>query len=667
MDVTQPIGIGSDFLGYRIEELIGRGGMGVVYRAYDLRLKRTVALKLVAPSLALDDRFRERFARESELVMSLEHPNVVPIYDAGDADGRVYLAMRLVDGTDLGSLLRTEGALQPDRTIAICEQIAAALDAAHARGLVHRDVKPSNVLIDSSEHVYLADFGLTRSLDDESGGVGEDGSVGTPAYLAPEQLEGGAVDGRADIYSLGCVLYECLTGEPVFPRSSRLAVAWAHLEEEPPRASKRRAGLPEGVDAVIARALAKEPGRRFGTCGALVEAAGHALGLEEVGTSRRRQSLLLAGAVGLAIVIAGVVIATTLAGGPRKDIATPLYARANTLARIDPVTGKVSNVFPVGTDPVVAAVGDYTVWVYSRGSRTITQINAITNRPVETTHVSLPAECCSLFTGPVLAASTDSDGAWFIEGGTAGVKPWLVHVNVGRGEHHKYPLPVTPTGVAVGGHTVWVIGHNRRGDEVLRINPRSGRVTANQFPASAQIDSIAFGYGRVWVLSSKAATLYKIDPRTARTVGKPLVVAHSRATRPEILPRSGDIGVRVTGADPRHQAEGRGAAYSIDPHKMTSSYSESDGPPSKEEYVAPQQGSLWWYDAPFGVVSRQEKGNGHTDRIPVTRHGSVDIPLYEHGVPLHLLKRGPCLTSMVEGAESIWVTVAPLHGSHCTR
>ena len=148
--------------------------------------------------------------------------------------------MRLVDGTDLGSLLRTEGALEPARALAICAQIASALDAAHARGLVHRDVKPSNVLLDSSEHVYLADFGLTRRLDDQLGDPGEDRSIGTPAYLAPEQLEGSAVDGRADVYSLGCLLYECLTGERVFPRGSRLAEAWAHLEDEPPRASRTR-------------------------------------------------------------------------------------------------------------------------------------------------------------------------------------------------------------------------------------------------------------------------------------------------------------------------------------------------------------------------------------------------------------------------------------------
>jgi hypothetical protein len=663
MDVYQPVGIGSDFLGYRIEELIGRGGMGVVYRAYDLRLKRPVALKLVAPSLARDEQFRERFARESELVMSLEHPNVVPIYDAGDVDGRVYLAMRLVDGTDLRSLLRAEGALEPDRTIAICTQIAAALDAAHARGLVHRDVKPSNVLLDNSGHVYLADFGLTRTLDDEGSGVGEDRAVGTPAYLAPEQLEGLPADGRADVYSLGCVLYECLTGEPVFPRDSRLAVAWAHLEEEPPRASKRRAGLPEAVDAVLGGALAKDPDQRFATCGALVSAAEDALGLGRAGSSRPRQSLLLAGAIGgLAVVVAGVVIAATLGGGPRKGVATHTYAGANTLARIDPVTEKVSNVFHVGSDPVVAAAGDTTAWVYSRGSRTITQINAITNRRVETTQVSLPAECCSLFTGPVLAASDDSNGAWFIEGGTAGVKPSLVHVWVGHKGKRTYPLPVIPTGVAVSQRAVWVVGRNRGGDEVLRIDPLSGRVSAaNHFPASARIDSIAFGYGKVWVLSSKDATLYKIDPGTARLVGKPRVVAHSRATRPEIL-HGGDVWVRTVD----------GAGYNVGVPPSQGFLGSGGGPPGREEYLG-QQGSLWWYDTAFGIVSRQQTDFGPIDRITVTRFGGAWLDRHpawrhhDHGLIAPPKGAGPCLTSMVEGVESIWVTVAPLHGSRCTR
>ena len=657
MDVYQPVGIGSDFLGYRIEELIGRGGMGVVYRAYDLRLKRTVALKLVAPPLARDEQFRERFARESELVMSLEHPNVVPIYDAGDVDGRVYLAMRLVDGTDLGSLLRTEGALEPERAIAICVQIAAALDSAHQRGLVHRDVKPSNVLLDSSGHVYLADFGLTRSLDDE-GGAGEDRFVGTPAYLAPEQLEGRQVDGLADVYALGCVLYECLTGEPVFPRGTRLAVAWAHLEEEPPRASRRRAGLPEAVDPVIGRALAKEPEERFATCEALVAAAQDALGLGRTGRSRgRRTLLLLAGATGLAIVVAGVAMATTLGDSGRPKTAAPLFAGANTLARIDGVTGKVVNVFRVGTDPVVAAGADTSAWVYSRGSGTISQVDGSTNKIVNTTPVSLPAECCSLFTGPVLAAAArgDASGAWFVEGGSASRRAHLVHVPFGRHRPYEFPLDLTPTGVAASGSAVWVVGHNRRGYQVQRIDPVSGRVKARtRFPASARVDSIAFGYRHVWVLSSATATLYKLDPRMGPPVGT-LVVAHSRATRPEILPRGVNMFVRVTG--------GGGTGFSVEPSLHVDGHETGDGPPSWEEYEG-TLGWLWWYDAPYGVVSRQEGPSTPVDQIPVTRHGVVAIARYKHHV---LSPGGPCLTSMAVAAASIWVTVAPLHGSHCTR
>jgi serine/threonine protein kinase len=179
--------VGADFLGYRIEELIGQGGMGVVYRAYDLRLKRTVALKLVAPELALDERFRERFARETELAISLEHPNVVPIHDAGEVDSRLYLAMRLVEGTDLSALLREAGPLDPARALAICGQVANVLDAAHAKDLVHRDVKPSNILLDQSEHVYLADFGLTRRLEEQGAQAGEGRSVERPPTSRPSR------------------------------------------------------------------------------------------------------------------------------------------------------------------------------------------------------------------------------------------------------------------------------------------------------------------------------------------------------------------------------------------------------------------------------------------------------------------------------------------------
>src|SRR5712691_368736 len=261
---------GTELAGYRIESLLGRGGMGVVYRARDLALERNVALKLLAPELAQDVRFRERFLRESRLAASLDHPAIIPIYDAGEVAGQLYIAMRLVEGTDLKRVLADEGVLAPERAFALLEQVADALDTAHERGLVHRDVKPSNVLVDARGHCYLADFGLSRRLaerDDPSRGR----TVGTADYVAPEQIRGEEVGPAADVYSLGCVLYECLTGRTPFQRESDFALLYAHLEEPPPSAVERRPELPAAIDPVLARALAKEPAARYETCGEVVE------------------------------------------------------------------------------------------------------------------------------------------------------------------------------------------------------------------------------------------------------------------------------------------------------------------------------------------------------------------------------------------------------------
>ena len=278
MHVTDDPRVGTELAGYRIESLLGVGGMSVVYLAEDLRLKRKVALKLLASSLADDESFRERFLHESELAASIDHPNIVPIYEAGATEELLYIAMRYVEGRDLKERLRV-GRLDPADAIGVVAQVASALDAAHARGLVHRDVKPSNVLLDTgarpdgSDHVYLADFGITRRVSEERG-TGEDGNLmGTPDYVAPEQIAGGDVDGRADVYSLGCLLYECLVGQPPFRRDSELAVVFAHLEAEPPVASDVRPEVPAALDPVIARALAKEPERRYPSCRELARAA----------------------------------------------------------------------------------------------------------------------------------------------------------------------------------------------------------------------------------------------------------------------------------------------------------------------------------------------------------------------------------------------------------
>jgi Tol biopolymer transport system component/tRNA A-37 threonylcarbamoyl transferase component Bud32 len=273
---------GFEISGYRLEALIDRGGMGAVYRARDPRLGRPVAIKFVAPELAENEMFRRRFERESQMAAAIEHPNILPIYMTGDEEGLLYIVMRYVEGTNLRALIAQEGALEPMRILSILGQVAAALDTAHARGLVHRDVKPANILIaggsDASlEHVYLTDFGLTKRVSSDSGLTGTGQFVGTLDYAAPEQFEGKPLDGRTDVYSLGCVLYESLTGEVPFPREQDAAVMYAHLQTTPPPISEKRPELSTAIDRVVAVAMAKRPQDRYQTCQGLVSAARRAL------------------------------------------------------------------------------------------------------------------------------------------------------------------------------------------------------------------------------------------------------------------------------------------------------------------------------------------------------------------------------------------------------
>ena len=268
--------------GYRIEAVIGRGGVGTVYRAVQLSLQRDVALKLLAPARGTDRAFRQRFLEESVLTASLEHPHIVPVYDAGEVDETLYIAMRYVPGSDLQGMIRREGHLSPHASVAILEQVASALQAAHAAGLVHRDVKPSNVLIagghDAEQplHAWLGDFGLSRRVADPEEPSTER-PLGTVHYVAPEQIRGEVVDARADIYSLGCLLYECLTGAVPFAHTSVAAVLYAHLEATPPRVSEHGSGLPGALDEVIAWALAKAPADRPQTATELARVAAQAL------------------------------------------------------------------------------------------------------------------------------------------------------------------------------------------------------------------------------------------------------------------------------------------------------------------------------------------------------------------------------------------------------
>jgi serine/threonine protein kinase len=275
--------VGAELAGYRLQGVLGRGGMSVVYEAENPRLGSAVALKVLAPELAANDTFRTRFLKESRIAASLNHPNVIPIYDMGSHEDVLYIVMRYVAGADLRAVLKEQRAIAPDQALLLLGQAGRALDAAHRHGLVHRDVKPGNILIERSaeedepDHVYLTDFGISKHVASRSGLTATGEFLGTIDYIAPEQIKDQPVDGRADIYSLGCVLYECLTGRVPFAKDVDAAVIWAHVEEIPTTPSALRAGLPPALDEVMGKALAKDPAARYSTCREFITAARAAL------------------------------------------------------------------------------------------------------------------------------------------------------------------------------------------------------------------------------------------------------------------------------------------------------------------------------------------------------------------------------------------------------
>jgi serine/threonine-protein kinase len=299
---------GDELAGYRIVRFISRGGMGAVYEAIQLSLDRRVALKFIARELGAEEHFRDRFRREARAGAAIDHPNILPVYEAGELpDGLLFLALRYVDGPDLSSLLREQGPLDVADAVAVLTQLGNALDAAHDRGFIHRDVKPANVLLERQErgwHVFLADFGLAKPNAEASEHSVAGEMLGTVDYMAPEQINGGQLDRRADVYSFGCVAYRCLTGEPPYKRETRTATLLAHINAPVPVPSEKAAQLPEPLDVVVARALEKDPEKRAPSAGALMRwAAGQpalrgvseqgaeqaSLTLEPVGPSRERR------------------------------------------------------------------------------------------------------------------------------------------------------------------------------------------------------------------------------------------------------------------------------------------------------------------------------------------------------------------------------------------
>ena len=520
--------------GYRIEALIGRGGMGAVYRAAEEGLGRNVALKVIAPELAQDERFRERFLRESRIAASLDHPHVIPIYQAGEQDGVLFLAMRYVEGSDLAKLVAEEGALEPKRAIDLLSQIAEALDAAHEKGLIHRDVKPSNVLIARAagrEHCYLGDFGLTKRTGSLSGVSVAGEIVGTLEYVAPEQITGDPMDERSDVYSLGCVVYECLTGQSPFPRATDVALLWAHVHEEPTPPSKARPELPKELDTVLTRALAKEPGRRYRSAGELVAATRSALRLGDAipAVPARRRWLIPAVAAAL---LAGVaVIAALLLAGGSSGLAG---VSPNSVGVIDSASGELVDAVQVGIDPLAIAHGAGGVWVANVEDETISRIDPQTRQLVRT------GIAVGDYPSDVITGAGD---VWVALGATAE----LVRVNA---EQNTTSEPVSAVGdraggcgapqasLAFGADSVWFLCEG--GSEFGRFDPRTSKAqrlavecdlatfSESRVP---QYTDIAFGLDKLWITDAAGNEVLALDPVVCRepkgvTVGaRPAAVA----------------------------------------------------------------------------------------------------------------------------------------------
>jgi peptide/nickel transport system substrate-binding protein len=493
--------IGAELGGYRLEALVGRGGMSTVYRAKDLRLGRRVALKFLAPELAQDARFRERFLTESRLAASIDHAGIVPIFGAAEVDGLLYIAMRYVEGTDLRALLRRDAPVAAERAVDLVAQLAGALDAAHARGLVHRDVKPSNALIaveSGVEHVYLADFGLTEHVTARGSATASGQMVGTVDYVAPEQVRGDEVDGRADLYSLGCVLFECLTGEVPFPRRSEVATIFAHLEEDPPRASDRRPGVSASLDDVLARALAKQPERRWQTGAQLAAAARAALPAPRARRLRRRSWRVVLAALALVTGLAAAVGALLVGGNDGGRALAEI--EPNAVAVIDPATASLAAQVSIGPSPAQIAAGEGAVWVTNADAQTVSRIDPATHTVRQTITVGSGAS----------AIAVGEHGVWVVDS-LEGKVSWISPIT--NQEVTRIPVGNGPSGICVGDGGVWVANADDR--TIWRLSAQSGRRTET-IRLDHRPTALACGGGAVWAGSESSGTVTEISAATGR-------------------------------------------------------------------------------------------------------------------------------------------------------
>jgi DNA-binding beta-propeller fold protein YncE/predicted Ser/Thr protein kinase len=494
--------IGSTIGGYRVEELIARGGMGVVYRATHLALDRQVALKVIATHLAEDAGFKDRFLRESRLAARLEHPNVVPVYDAREEDGELIVAMRLVLGGDLKRRISEHGPLEPAEAVELLGQVAGALDAAHADGIVHRDVKPHNILLEGGR-AYLTDFGLAKAIGD-SGVLSGASIAGTVEYMSPEQWRGEQIGPAADVYSLGCVMYEALTGIVPYARGA---------EDTEPE-------IPEGLDAVIARAVDKDPARRYPSAGEMVADARRYEGARPAATrvlsdtpgrptavlpgvegGRRGFGEWLAGHARGAAISAAVILAVIL-----------VAFTASKLFSGDGI--EVSDPIPVGRGPLRVATGERSVWVTSAPDGTLTRIG-VESGLVEGPPIELERGVAGVAVGAssVWVASPRTGEVFRVDGDSGAIE-------------RRIRIGGKPGALVFGGDRVWVADED--GGGVTAINAAGGRVFKRHIAPHAEPLRLAVGAGGVWVSSAATGTVRRIDLGSA-VAGPPAPVGRGPA------------------------------------------------------------------------------------------------------------------------------------------
>src|SRR5262245_12316038 len=514
--------VGTELAGYRIDRVIGRGGMSVVYLARHARLERRVALKLLSPELADSERFRDRFLRESRLAASIDHPNIVPIYDADEADGTLFIAMRYVEGSDLKEVIRAEGRIDLQRTSAIVGQVASALDAAHALDLVHRDVKPSNVLLTPDDHVYVSDFGLTKRALSVSRLTATGQLVGTIDYVAPEHIKGDRIDRRADVYSLGCMVVECLTGHAPYPRDLEVGVLWAHVEEAPPKVTEERPELPSAVDEVVAGAMAKDPDARTPTAGEVAAGLRSALGSEggtvivparlrrsERRVPGRRRMPLIAALVGVGVLVAvGVAVLLTVGG---DEVVAP---SANSVARIDAEATAFSTSVEVGQDPTGIAIGEGgDLWVINQSDSTVIRIDPESGEVTSTkSTLGIPS-----------GVAAGEEAVWITNGfGGPSGRGQVVRLDLAdESVEPAFDDSGNAKAIVVAFGSIWLADADR--DLVLRYDPEDVDAPPIEIPtdddpnASAAPRSLSVGTGQaegIWVANELGDTVVRIDPET---------------------------------------------------------------------------------------------------------------------------------------------------------